>query len=41
MSTNKEIIKIETIRTLADLFPNMTVVEWLKLERTDKGGGTK
>ena len=30
MSTNKEIIRIETIKTLANLFPNMTVVELLE-----------
>ena len=30
MSTNKEIVRIETIRTLANLFPNMTVVELLE-----------
>ena len=30
MSTNKEIVRIETIRTLADLFPKMTVVELLE-----------
>ena len=33
MSTNKEVIRIETIRTLAELFPEMTVVdllEWFK-----------
>ena len=33
MSTNKEIVRIETIRTLANLFPEMTIVdllEWFK-----------
>ena len=30
MSTNKEVIKLETIKTLANLFPNMTVVELLE-----------
>ena len=33
MSTNKEIVRIETIRTLANLFPKMTVLdllEWFK-----------
>ena len=30
MSTNKEIVKIETIRTLANLFPKMTVVDLLE-----------
>ena len=30
MSTNKEIVRIETIKTLADLFPKMTVVELLE-----------
>ena len=30
MSTNKEIVRIETIRTLANLFPKMTVVELLE-----------
>ena len=29
MSTNKEIIKIETIKKLAKLFPDMTVVDLL------------
>ena len=30
MSTNKEIVRIETIRTLAELFPEMTVVDLLE-----------
>ena len=30
MSTNKEIVRIETIRTLANLFPNMTVLDLLE-----------
>ena len=30
MSTNKEIVKLETIKTLAELFPKMTVVELLE-----------
>ena len=30
MSTNKEVIKLETIKTLANLFPEMTVVELLE-----------
>ena len=30
MSTNKEVIKLETIKTLANLFPNMTVVDLLE-----------
>ena len=33
MSTNKEVVKLETIKTLAELFPEMTVVdllEWLE-----------
>ena len=30
MSTNKEVIKLETIKTLADLFPEMTVVDLLE-----------
>lgn len=29
MSTNKEIIKIETIKKLAEIFPEMTVVDLL------------
>ena len=37
MSTNKEIVRIETIRTLAELFPDMTVVdllEWIEYCKT-------
>ena len=37
MSTNKEVIKLETIKTLAELFPEMTVVdllEWIEYCRT-------
>ena len=37
MSTNKEVVRIETIRTLANLFPNMTVVElveWIEYCKT-------
>lgn len=37
MSTNKEVIRIETIRTLAELFPEMTVVdllEWIEYCKT-------
>ena len=37
MSTNKEVIKLETIRTLANLFPEMTVVdllEWIEYCKT-------
>ena len=37
MSTNKEVIKLETIRTLAELFPEMTVVdllEWIEYCKT-------
>lgn len=37
MSTNKEVIKLETIRTLADLFPEMTVIdllEWIEYCKT-------
>ena len=37
MSTNKEVIKLETIRTLAKLFPKMTVVdllEWIEYCKT-------
>ena len=37
MSTNKEVIKLETIKTLANLFPNMTVVdllEWIEYCKT-------
>lgn len=30
MSTNKEVVKLETIRTLADLFPKMTILELLE-----------
>lgn len=30
MSTNKEVVKLDTIKTLADLFPKMTVVELLE-----------
>ena len=30
LSTNKEVIKLETIKTLAELFPKMTVVELLE-----------
>ena len=30
MSTNKEVIKLETIKTLAELFPEMTVVDLLE-----------
>ena len=30
MSTNKEDIKLETIKTLANLFPEMTVVDLLE-----------
>ena len=30
MSTNKEVIKLETIRTLAELFPEMTVIDLLE-----------
>ena len=29
-STNKEVVKLETIRTLADLFPKMTVLDLLE-----------
>ena len=29
MSINKEVIKIETIKTLAELFPKMTVLDLL------------
>lgn len=29
-STNKEVVKLETIKTLAELFPRMTVVELLE-----------
>ena len=37
MSTNKEVIKLETIKTLANVFPNMTVVdllEWIEYCKT-------
>ena len=37
MSTNKEVIRIETIRTLASLFPKMTVIdllEWIEYCKT-------
>ena len=37
MSTNKEVVKLETIRTLANLFPKMTVVElveWIEYCKT-------
>ena len=37
MSTNKEVIKLETIRTLANLFPEMTVLdllEWIEYCKT-------
>ena len=37
MSTNKEVVKLETIRTLANLFPEMTVVdllEWIEYCKT-------
>lgn len=37
MSTNKEIVKLETIKTLAELFPEMTVVdllEWIEYCKT-------
>lgn len=37
MSTNKEVIKLETIKTLAELFPEMTVVdllEWIEYCKT-------
>ena len=30
MSTNKEVVKLETIKTLAKLFPKMTVVDLLE-----------
>ena len=30
MSTNKEVVKLETIKTLANLFPKMTVVDLLE-----------
>ena len=37
MSTNKEVVKIDTIKTLAELFPEMTVVdllEWIEYCKT-------
>lgn len=37
MSINKEVIRIETIRTLAELFPKMTVLdllEWIEYCKT-------
>ena len=37
MSTNKEVVRIETIRTLAELFPEMTVLdllEWIEYCKT-------
>ena len=37
IKTNKEVIKLETIKTLANLFPNMTVVdllEWIEYCKT-------
>ena len=37
LSTNKEVIKLETIRTLANLFPEMTVLdllEWIEYCKT-------
>ena len=37
MSTNKEVIKLETIKTLAELFPEMTVIdllEWIEYCKT-------
>ena len=37
MSTNKEVVKLDTIRTLANLFPEMTVVdllEWIEYCKT-------
>lgn len=30
MSTNKEVVKLETIKTLAELFPKMTVLDLLE-----------
>lgn len=30
IKTNKEVVKLETIRTLADLFPKMTILELLE-----------
>ena len=37
MSSNKEVVKLDTIKTLADLFPEMTVVdllEWIEYCKT-------
>ena len=37
MSTNKEVIKLEIIKTLAELFPKMTVLdllEWIEYCKT-------
>ena len=37
LSTNKEVVKLDTIRTLANLFPEMTVVdllEWIEYCKT-------
>ena len=37
MSTNKEVVRIETIKTLAELFPEMTVLdllEWIEYCKT-------
>lgn len=37
MSTNKEVIKLETIKTLANLFPEMTILdllEWIEYCKT-------
>lgn len=37
MSTNKEVVRIETIKTLAKLFPEMTVLdllEWIEYCKT-------
>ena len=36
-STNKEVVKLETIKTLANLFPEMTVIdllEWIEYCKT-------
>ena len=45
MSTNKEVIKLETIKTLANLFPEMTVVdllEWIAYcDILSRGGDTE
>ena len=30
MSTNKEVVKLDTIKTLAELFPKMTVLDLLE-----------